>query len=242
MNSQKIAALVTARGNNTFKQKHLAEVLDHPLVWYPISAAKKCSLFERLYISSDDNQILDIGKNEGYRLIKRPENISRPTSRHVDAIFHALEIMRENDNYVPDILVVILGNTVYFKEQWLTESIRRLVDDPSLSSVVPVYRQNDHHPYRAKHIDKNGLLQSYFDFPDGISTNRQDLPENYFLCHNFWALRISNSVFGGNKGQAPWNFMGDKISPLVLDAGLDVHSKEDIGICEEWLTRNIIKQ
>ncbi len=234
----KIAALVTARGNNTLANKHLILVNKKPLVWYPISVAKKCHSIDSYYISSDDQEILRLGDKEGYKKIVRPKKISRPTSLHVDAIHHALSVMKTKDSYIPDILVVLLGNTVYFKPEWIEESIELLAKDKKASAVVPVYPQNDHHPYRAKFINNKGFLQTYFNFPKkSISTNRQDLPDNYFLCHNFWTLRISKSI-QAKEGQQPWTFMGDNIKSLILDGGPDVHEKGDIESCKNWLKNN----
>jgi len=230
----KIAALVTARGGNTLKNKHLISVNGKPLVLYPLTIAKKCKSFDHYYISSNDKKILEIGKKEGYSVIKRPKEISLKTSIHVDAITHALDFMKNVDNYTPDFLVVLLGNTVYFDKKWIEESLKLLIANKKASAVVPVYSQNDHHPYRAKFIDKKGFLQTYFDFSKKkISTNRQDLPRNYFLCHNFWTLRVSKSI--KENGQAPWKFMGNDILPLVLEGGPDVHEERDITLCKNWL-------
>ena len=46
----KIIALLTARGNNTMKDKNIRPILGHPLLYYPATSAKKsksyfCSLF-----------------------------------------------------------------------------------------------------------------------------------------------------------------------------------------------------
>ena len=75
----KVAALVTARGNNTLEHKHLLLVKGKPLVWYPIEAVKNSPSIGKIYISSDDEEILRIGKEEGCGVIKRPEELSRPT-------------------------------------------------------------------------------------------------------------------------------------------------------------------
>lgn len=239
-NKPKIGALITARGNNALKHKHLLLVLGKPLVEYPINAVKNCPMIDHIYISSDDKNILQLGSRKGCRAIERPSELSLPTSLHADAIFHALKVMKDEDSYRPDFLVVVLGNTVYFKSEWIKDSIKMLLKNNKISAVVPVYMQNDHHPYRAKYIDKNGFLQPYFDFSKKkISTNRQDLSKNYFLCHNFWTLRVSELLLCRD-GQPPWTFMGKNIRPLIVKGGPDVHSKSDIKLSEICLKNNKI--
>lgn len=54
-------------------------------------------------------------------------------------------------------------------------------DDMSISAVVPIYKDNDHHPLRAKTVDANNRLQMYDQLINQeISTNRQDLTICYF--------------------------------------------------------------
>jgi CMP-N-acetylneuraminic acid synthetase len=180
---------------------------------------------------------LDVAESVGFKRIKRPDYLAAPESLHVDAIKHALELMKE-DGVIPDILVVLLGNTVYVKRSWIEESIDLILNDPLVSTVAPAFIEQDHHPYRAKCLDENGFLRAYFDFKkDDISSNRQDLPKNLFFCHNFWTLNMKRAL-GATQGEAPWEFMGDNVKPVVVDEGFDVHEEEDLMTCEKWVKLN----
>lgn len=234
-----IVALLTAKGNNTLSRKNLLPVAGLPLLWYPASAAKKSELITHYYASSDDNDILSITSELGYTPIKRPKELAMPNSLHVDTVRHALQAMRQ-DNLIPDILIVLLGNTVYIRKSWIDDSIKLLQATPKATAVTPVYCEMDQHPYRARKLDGSGNLIPYFDFKGSqISTNRQDLPKNYFFCHNFWVLRIINGQLPSS-GYAPWSFMGNCVKPYIVEEGFDVHQIEDIAKCEAWLTRNDI--
>ena len=236
----RVAALMTAKGNNTLSRKNLLPVAGHPLMWYPASAAKHCSLIDDFYVSSDSDEILQLCRGIGYEMIQRPDYLALPTSLHVDAIKHALEYIRQQKKNVPDVLVVLLGNTVFLKTAWLTEAVRRLSGNPALTSVTPVYQEQDTHPFRARKLDENGCVVPWFDFGDRqISTNRQDLPANYFFSHNFWAIRLQDGALPQD-GYQPWTFMGKQVSPLIIEEGFDVHTMEDIVKCEKWLERNNI--
>ena len=103
-------ALLTGRGNNTLKDKNIREVCGEPLLTYPAKVARKCSFINDFFVSSDDDKILSLGQDCGYKKIKRPEELGRPNAKHVDVIHHALEVMKEN-TIEPDILIVLLANT-----------------------------------------------------------------------------------------------------------------------------------
>ena len=233
-----IVALLTGRGNNTLKDKNILPVLGKPLISYPANAAKNVSSVNHFYVSSDDDKILDIASELGYKKIKRPQELASPTAKHIEAILHAVEYMKENDNLTPDILVVFLANSATVKSKWIEDGINQIIEDDTISSVVPVYQEQDHHPYRAKKMNKDGSLEPFFDFTDvEVSTNRQELEDSYFLCHNFWILNMKNSLYSKD-GQKPWVFLGNNIKPIVVDRCFDVHTTEDLKECEKWLENN----
>lgn len=234
----RVIALLTGRGNNTLNDKNILPVFGRPLLQYPGMAAKKSSYVEDCYVSSDDEKILEAAAQIGYKPIQRPAELALPTSLHIDTIIHALEVFKE-EGFVPEILVVIMANSVTIKTEWIDECVKTLLNDSSISSMVPAYREMDHHPYRAKRINQEGYFEPFFDFTNmEVSTNRQDLQPAYFLSHNFWVFKTSN--FDRNDGQKPWTFLGNKIKPLVVDEAFDVHHVPDLKRSEEWLTENKI--
>jgi len=238
----RIAALLTGKGSNTLRDKNVLPVRGHPLLYYPAMAARRCARIDAFYASSDSSTILDTAGALGYRPIVRPPELCQAESRHVDAITHALDEMQRLDSYTPDVLVVLLANNISIKTEWIDESLQRLATDPTLSAVVPVYEDQDHHPFRAKRIEAgDGTVRSFLDLGGkAISTNRQDLPDCYYLCHNFWALNLHQSVRHG-VGDPPWSFMGPRVAPLIVEESIDVHLQRDLLLCEDWLERHKIR-
>ncbi|MFZ2484664.1 MAG: CMP-N-acetylneuraminic acid synthetase [Minisyncoccia bacterium] len=234
---QRVTALLTGRGGSTLRDKNVILVLGKPLLSYPAKAAYGSNLIHDYYVSSDSIKILNSAKAIGYFPIKRPPAFSKPDSQHEDVIRHTLSHLKKLEK-VPDIIVVLLANSVTIKTKWIDDCIEAIIKDPSLTAVVPVYQDSDHHPFRSKKINKSGLLEPFFDFKGKIvSTNRQDLEPSYFLCHNFWVLRTSN--FESSTGQQPWKFMGNKIKPYVMkEETFDVHGMADINRSEKWLKAN----
>ena len=234
----KTVALLTGKGNSALKDKNILEVCEKPLMAYPADAAKRSNLISDFFVSSDDEQILAIAYERGYKKIKRPAELARPDSQHVDAILHSLDVMKQ-EGVEPDILIVLLANTVCVKTEWIEQCVRQIIDDPTISSVVPVISDQDHHPYRAKRIGKGGFLEPFFDLGEKeVSSNRQELSGCFFLCHNFWVLNVKESV-RSEKGQSPWKFMGDRVKPFQVEWSVDVHTEEDLIRSKTWVKANL---
>ena len=238
MKDKTIAALLTGRGNNTLKDKNILDCLGYPLLHYPAKAARDSRLIKAWYCSSDDEKILSAAEAEGYKRIVRPADLASPTAQHIDCILHGVAEMAK-DGITPDIVVVLLANNVTVKTKWIDDCIQMMLEDESLSAVVPVYEDNDHHPLRAKSVGANGLLQMFYkDFDGKISTNRQDLTPCYFLAHNFWVIR-AETLLNHEEGQPPWAFMGNRVKPYEIDHSIDIHSAEDLLLAVEWVKRNL---
>lgn len=231
-----VCALLTGRGNNTLKDKNILDILGKPVLYYPANAGAKSLFIDSYYCSSDDKKILSEAEKLGYQPIKRPAELALPSSQHVDCILHGLKKIEENEG-LPDILVVILANNVTIKSEWIDKCVEKMKENMDLSAVIPVYKDNDHHPLRAKVINNNGRLIMYEkNIKGNVSTNRQDLQPCYFPAHNFWVLNVQSVLKG--EGQPPWNFMGNNIFPFIIDESIDIHKKIDLHIAKEWIKEN----
>lgn len=232
-----VAALLTGRGNNTLQDKNVRDILGHPVLYYPAHAGKSAKTIDLWYCSSDDKKILDEAEKEDYHRIVRPLELSLPTAQHVDVIWHGLDVI-EKEGYLPDILVVILANNVTIKSEWIDRCVEMMKEDMSISAVVPVYEDNDHHPLRGKVVE-NGRLEMYEkNITGNISTNRQDLQPCYFLSHNFWVLNVKALKESNGVGQQPWCFMGNNIAYFEIEESIDIHKEIDLLVAEEWIKHN----
>ncbi len=234
-----ISVLITGRGNNTLKDKNVIKILGCPLLEYGAREGKLVKGASSFFVSSEDDKILSAAANVGYNKIIRPEEYARPTSQHADCLVHALKVMKKDHNIEPDILVVLLANSATVKKKWIDDCVSILINDENATSAVPVQRNNDHHPFRAKRIGGKGYLDTFIDLSmEKTSSNRQDLEANFFVCHNFWVLNLNNMKKDLSHGQPPWPFLGDKIIPYEVDYSLDVHHIEDVYLTEMWLKKN----
>ena len=231
-----IIALLTGRGGSKLRDKNILKINGIPCMQYPCREAKKIKIIDDFYVSSDDKNILKLGSRLGFKKIVRPKKLSQSNTLHVSVLKHSLKILKEKHNVNPDILVVLLANAPIIKSAWIKKCIEILKKDRDITAAVPVVQNNDHHPIRAKKI-RQGVLREFIKLNSKISSNRQDLEKNYFLCHNFWVIRTKSIL--KNDGHPPWNFMGKKVKPYEIDNSIDIHSIEDI-ILAKYLLKKML--
>lgn len=219
-----ITALLTGRGNSSFKNKNILKIRGIPCMQYPCKEAKKVKKIKYFFTSSDDKKILKLGSKLGFQSIKRPKNLSTSNSKHLDVIKHSLKYLK-GENINPEIIIILLANAPIIKSEWIRKCLNIILKNKKISAIIPVIENNDHHPLRAKKIS-NGFLKGYLKTKSKMSSNRQDLEKNYFLCHNFWIIR-TNSIYK-NDGFYPWKFMGKRVKPFIIKQSIDIHNYEDV--------------
>ena len=219
----KIAAILTGKKISSYKNKNKLIIGKKPVFAYPAIMAKKSKEIKKFYVSSDSDFILNYCEKIGYLKIKRPKHLCTPNALHRDALLHALEQINKK-KFFPDVIVVLLANAPIIKTSWINDCIKILKKEKTTSAVVPVFKNNDFNPLRAKKIEKK-YLKNFIKTKKKISSNRQDLKSSYFLCHNFWVIRTKEIY--KNNGQAPWNFMGNKVRPYLVNKSIDIHNEID---------------
>ena len=238
--SPRIVALMIGRGGSTLKDKNILPVLGKPLLQHTGLAALGSKYIGRFYVSSDCDKILNAAADIGYQKIKRPEYLSLPTSQSVDVVNHAIEYI-ENDEPA-DILIVQHANVGTITTKMFDDCIELLLNDSTLSAVVPMHEKNEYHPYRAKTPSSDGCVYPFFDFSKTkVSGNRQDLPPALFFDHSIWVLSVERGVKSSD-GQPPWTCMGPKIKPYITEGCFDVHDEADLLKTEEWIKKQVLNQ
>ena len=97
----KIVAIILARGGSKgIPRKNLIKINSIPLISYTIRQCIRANINE-IYTSSDDKEILELARNEGSKIIVRPDKIACDLSTSESAWIHAIDnipnIDEEND-------------------------------------------------------------------------------------------------------------------------------------------------
>ena len=90
-------ALILARGGSKgVPKKNIKILANKPLIGYVIEAASKSKKIDQIYVSTDSQEISDISKKYGAKIIERPNFLAQDNSKDIDSFIHALDFLPNN--------------------------------------------------------------------------------------------------------------------------------------------------
>lgn len=172
----KILAIIPARGGSKgIPKKNIKFLLGKPLINYTIESAQKSRYLDKIVVSTEDREIHQVVEIAGIQVIKRPKELSEDDSSTYSVIEHAINFLQENENYKPDI-VLLLQPTSPLRSSKDIDSAIELFLKNKCESVVGVCEFG--HPVHTSFQIQNNYLKPIFG-KKYLGKRRQDLPIFY---------------------------------------------------------------
>ena len=96
MNNITNVAFIPARGGSKgIPKKNLTLIKNKPMIEYNIEAALR-SKVDEVWVSSDSDEILQVSKKAGAKILKRPDDISKDSSSSEEALLHFAKKIKFN--------------------------------------------------------------------------------------------------------------------------------------------------
>lgn len=123
----KIVAIIPARaGSTSIKNKNLIKIKNKPLISFPIIAAKKSKLINRVIVSTDSIRIKKVALKYGAEVpFLRPKKISGFLSKDIEYLKHCIKWLKK-EKYFPD-LIILLRPTTPFREIRVIDDAIKLI-------------------------------------------------------------------------------------------------------------------
>lgn len=199
-----VLAIVPARGGSKgLPRKNIREFLGRPLVQWSVVAAVDAELVRRVIVSTDDPEIAEIARAAGADVpFERPAEFAGDAVTDLPVFDHALGLLREAEGYVPDLVVHLRPTSPLRPPGLVDDGIRRLVADPSATSLRVVTPPAEN-PFKMWRID-DGVLVPLVDsgVPEQYNQPRQALPPAYWQIGTLDVIRTSTiTVHGSMSGE-----------------------------------------
>ena len=236
------ALLLGRKGSQGFPGKNTYPVLGKPLAYYPMKSALNASSITKVYLSTDDPELMKIASHLDVEVIERPESLCHNTALGEHAYQHGYqEICKRNPDADIQIVVLLFCNAATVTSQLIETGIHTLQNHPEIDSAVSVSRYNMWSPLRARKRNDQGLLQPFVPFetfgnPKTLNCDRDSQGDVLFADMGVSIVR-SQCLDHLEEGMLPQKWMGQKIFPLEQEAGCDVDYEWQIPVVEWWLKK-----
>lgn len=171
-----------------------------PIIAYSIEAALKSGLFDDVMVSTDDEEIAEIGRKYGAVVpFMRSNNNADDFATTVDVLFEVLEKYKASGKNFENICC-LYPTAPFVTEAKLAEAFERLSGE-DLDAVFPVIPFS--YPIQRSLKLKNNRVK--FFYPEFENSRSQDLEKAYHDAGQFYFIRIeyllkNKSIFSSNTG------------------------------------------
>lgn len=237
-----IALLIGRKGSKGFPGKNLYLVLGRPLAYYPMSAARDCPQIDKVYLSTDDQKLMQLARKNNIEVIRRPAQLCTDKALGEQVYLHAYNVAKKrNKGKNIEIIVLLMCNAPTVTSAVISEGIKILRAHPEYDSAVTASKYNMWSPLRSRRIGKDGLLHPFvppqrFGDPKKMNCDRDSQGDVWFADMGVSIIR-PRCLTHLEEGTLPQKWMGKKIYPLRQWSGLDVDYEWQIPQVEYWLKK-----
>jgi pseudaminic acid cytidylyltransferase len=214
-----IAVIPARGGSKRIPRKNIKEFCGKPMIAWSIEAAQKSNCFERIIVSTDDNEIADIAQNHGAEVpFVRPESLANDYAGTIPVIRHAVEWLVAHGEK-PENVCCLYATAPFVRSQDLKRGLEMLQAQEcdyvfSVTSFpFPIQR--------AIRIIQEQRVEMFQ--PEHFITRSQDLEEAYHDAGQFYWGTAQAWL-----DEKP--LFSNRSVPLILPR----HRVQDIDTLEDW--------
>ena len=201
----KTIIVIPARGNSKgIKKKNLLSFSKKPLLYWSIIQAKKTKFKKNIYISSENEEILQFSKKLGVNIIKRPLKLSRDDSSSESAIKNVVQ----NLNFKVDNIIFLQATSPLRKPIDIENAYKKFVSTKS-DSLFSCHKAQDWFDVWVKKGNKKKFTPILVDY-------KKRKPRQLFKDQHFMA-NGSIFIFKNNILNKYNNRLGGKINVYEME-------------------------
>ena len=220
-------AIIPARGGSKrISRKNIRSLAGKPAIAYPIELALRSELFERVIVSTDDDEIAEVSRKYGAEIpFLRSAELSNDFAITVDVVADAtLRLQNKNEAY--DYICCIYPVTPLLTISRLKQAFSTL-ESESWDYVFPAIEYSS--PIeRGFKKGNTGLIE--FSHPEFATTRTQDIPKTFHDAGQFYFGRSAawlekRPILNGNS----------TFIELAKNETIDIDDLEDWTLVENML-------
>lgn len=228
----KILGVIPARGGSKgVPGKNIKFLGGKPLLAYSYEAAKNSRKLDDCILSTDDEEIAEVGKSLGLSVpFLRPSELATDSAPTLLSLVHALEYFR-NRGVQYDAICLLQPTSPFRPVNLIDVAIDKFLSTgaDSLVTVLPV--PDHYNPHWVFEPNQGGFLKIATG-ENNLISRRQDLPPAYIRDGSIYLIRTEIILLG--------SLYGNSISYLTNDPEyyVNIDTPEDWKKAEQWISVN----
>ncbi|TGU70583.1 acylneuraminate cytidylyltransferase family protein [Geomonas terrae] len=227
---KKVLAVIPARGGSKeVPRKNIRDLGGKPLLAWTIEAAQGAKYIDRLVLSSEDPEIIDVARKWGCEVpFVRPAVLSGDEIHAVDPALHAVSTLPGYD------YLVLLQPTSPLRRSADIDGCIELCQQLNARSCVTVTKP-DKHPFLMYTLDSAGVMHPLLN--RNVTARRQDLPVVYALNGSIYVCETTHLV-------ATRSFVDEHSVAYVMDKqfSVDIDSELDFTLADALIQQQFFRE
>ena len=218
----KIAIIPARGGSKRIPRKNIKELNGKPLIGYTIENVKKSNLFDKVIVSTDDEEIKNISIAHGAEVpFLRPKTISGDKSNDYEFVNHALDWFSTEEGIIPSYIVQLRPTSPLRDPKLIDKAIREFKKSKRATALRSVHPMSES-AYKCFEIDEKYLAC--------LCTRSQDIESKNLSRHLFPKTYEPNSYVDILKTEfiiKTRKIHGDKVLAFHSPRVIDINNQED---------------
>ena len=186
----KVCIIIPARGGSKgILKKNLQLVNGIPLIARTIKVANKSKLADRVIVSTDDDEIGKISLENNAEVIKRSAELGTDEATSESAVLDVISKLKKQENYVPDITVLLQCTSPFTEPEDIDETITTLIKNDADSALTVT----KFHHFIWKNRNHNEIIGVNHD-EKKMRERRQDISTQYLEAGSVYVMKTGGFI------------------------------------------------
>jgi len=239
-----IALMIGRKGSSGYPNKNVLKIRGKHLCEYPLIAAKKTKIINKIFISTDCPKIKKISKKYNPIFINRPKHLNYNTALGEDVFrdsYLKIKKLLLNQGKKIELIVLLMANAGTINSALLKKGIKILRKNKKYDSAITTSVYNMWSPIRSRKL-VNGFLKPFVPFSNfgkgtEINCDRDAQGDVHYADMSASIVR-PKCLEKLENGLLPQKWMGRKIAPIANEAGFDLDYEWQVPQLDYWLKKN----
>jgi N-acylneuraminate cytidylyltransferase len=230
MRIENIVAIIPARGGSKgIPGKNIIDFCGKPLLAWSILQAKDAETISQVYVSSEDEHILNIAIRYGAIPIHRPKELATDKAQSEPVLMHALDEIERSTGKVPELVVFLQATSPLREPEDIDGAVRKILETES-DSLFSMAVLEDFCVWTRRGSELIGL--TFDPFHRG---RRQDHPPFYLENGSIYVFRPEILKRCHNR-------LGGKISmfEMAFWKSYEIDTIEDVDTCTYYFEKKLL--